>query len=549
MKRYLLLTIALFSTYAVMSQGYATSGLLFDHDIVSASSMASLSQRNYMGTARSMAMGGAFTSLGADMASLGINPAGFGMYQRNEVSITLGLGINKSKNYGATPSTSGNSNVNCSVNNVGGSFQIYEGTGSLLALNFAFGYNKVADYNYAFSFTTPSSTTSVAHTFADLANSNSLGINADNKICDSNGYYDYDMDPYFWTTALAYKGGLINRGASGWITDEIAPGAKFDQRTHLKSEGSAGEFSFALGGNISNIVYFGVSLDVQSISRKQILYYDEFIGYPEGTMPDATAYPYQLRNFELGQAMNINGTGIGAKFGVVVRPIKALRIGLAIHTPSYYSLSYRYNAALTSTAFSAGTNPDGYELSKDGYLYSDFRTPKLEDIGSSRWAFATPTRVLVGLSYTIGKYAIISADYEYDDFAGIRIKSAPIDYGFIDKALRNNFRGIHHIRAGIEAKPVSFLALRVGGGWTSRAIHTDYILPEPIMNSAWSVSAGLGFRISEITSIDIAYQYRNERNSDYYTYFSESNNGINASSLYGLDILRHNIAVTFAFRF
>ena len=549
MRKFIVIVVATLASYGVMAQGGTTLGLIFDRDIISASSMTSLSQRNTTGTARSTGMGGAFTSLGADMASLAYNPAGFGMYQRNEVSMTFGLGITQAKNYGASSPSSGNTTTQFTINNTGGSFQVFEGTGALLALNFAFGYNKVADYNYNIAYTNPSSLSSAADAFADIANNNGLGINSDGKICDANGYYDYYMDPYFWTTALAYKGGLINRGSNGWWPDEIGPDAVMAQRTRLKSRGSAGEFSFALGGNISNILYFGVSLDLQSLSRAQTLYYDENIDYANGATPDPTAYPYQLREFQLGQAMHIDGTGIGAKFGVVVRPTNGLRIGLAVHTPTYYSLAYRYEASLSSAAYSAGSNPDGYDVGRDGYIYAEEFTPGLEDIGDNRWAFITPTRLLAGISYTIGKWAIISADYQYDTFGGMRVKSAPIDYGFINETLRYNLKGVHHARAGIEVKPISMLALRVGGGYTSGILNEGIVLGEPVLNSMWSLSAGIGVRVSKVTSIDLAYQYRKEENSDYYTFYSENSQGVNASGLYGLDLLRHNIALTFAFRF
>ena len=87
----------------------------------------------------------------------------------------------------------------------------------------------------------------------------------------------------------------------------------------------AGEFTFALGININNILYLGASLDIMSITRRQTLYYSEYIAY-EGARPDAAAYPYQLQEFRFGQSMQIDGAGIGAKFGFVLRPTKGLRI-------------------------------------------------------------------------------------------------------------------------------------------------------------------------------------------------------------------------------
>jgi hypothetical protein len=79
------------------------------------------------------------------MASFGVNPAGFGMYQRNEISATLGLGLMEAVNKGATSTSDYNDTTRFSFNNVGASFLVYEDTGTLTAINFAFGYNKTAD--------------------------------------------------------------------------------------------------------------------------------------------------------------------------------------------------------------------------------------------------------------------------------------------------------------------------------------------------------------------------------------------------------------------
>ena len=548
MKRSLsVMAIILASVVAVQAQN--TSGILLNRDIVPASSLLSLSQREAVGTARSMGMGGAFTSLGADMASFGYNPAGFGMYQRDEISASLGLGITNAKNYNAY-NTSDNNSVRFDVNNIGASFKIYEGTGKLVAVNFAFGYNKTADYNYDMSYAGPATVSSLADAFADIANANGLTINSNNKITDPNGYYDYDMNPYFWGAVMGYKAGLINKGANGWYPDEIAPGAQMSQYTNLRSRGSAGEFSFAFGFNINNIVYLGASLDIQSISREQTIYYEEYIGY-EGARPNGTEYPYQLQDFRFAQSMDLNGSGVGAKFGIVVRPVEALRIGFAVHTPTYYSVAYRYSASLSSKALSAGNNPYGWEVI-NGSVYANESTPILQDGGNNRWCFTTPTRLLAGVSYAINRYAIISVDYQYDAYRALKWNYTPVDTGYTNDIFRNNVKGTHTVRAGVEAKPLPWLALRVGGGYRTKLLRDNYdfvAFSEPVADRLWYASAGLGFRLSEVTSIDLAYQYRNTRYSDYYSFYTKLGDTPNASPMYGLDLINHNIAVTFAFRF
>lgn len=551
MRRHIFLLVGgLLLCTSAMAQSNATTGLVFDRDILSAPSINSFAQRDYMGTARSMAMGGAFTSLGADMASLGVNPAGFGMYQHNDISVTFGLGVHRAENSGVLGADNNlNSQTRFSVNNIGASFKVYEGTGDLLAINFAFGYNKVADYNYNLNYHGASGNASIADAFADIANRNGLGINSDNHICDQAGYADYDMNPYYWSTALAYKGRLINRVGNSWYPDEIGANASIDQFSRVKSRGSAGEFSLAVGFNVKNILYIGASLDIQSISRIQTIYYGENISYAEGAAPDPTAMPYQLREFTLAQQMRVSGTGVGAKFGVVVRPVKSLRIGFAVHTPTYYSVSYSYKGAIDSVCNSAGTNPENYNL-VGGKLYASADTPELTDSGSYGWEFTTPTRLLAGISYTISKYAIISADYEYDAFRATRITSAPLNYDFINSDLKYGFRNQHIVRAGIEAKPLPIMALRVGGGYLWRVTNDkDPIFTEPVRNGGWYCSAGLGFRVSRVVSIDVAYQFRHNDYTKYDTYYSENDLGVNSSPIYGLDVDNHNVALTFGFRF
>ena len=549
MKRFLSI-VALTLASAVAVQAQNTTGLILNRDIIPASTLLSLSQRESVGTARSMGMGGAFTSLGADMASFGYNPAGFGMYQRNEISATLGVGIAQAKNYNAYNATDNNA-VRVAINNMGASFKVYEGSGKLTAINFAFGYNKTADFNYDMSYQSPMTVSSLADAFADMANANGLTLNSQNKITDNRGYYDYDMDPYFWGAVMGYKGGLINKGTNGWYPDEIANGAQMTQRTTLQSRGSAGEFSFAFGFNIDNIFYFGASLDIQSIARKQSINYSEQISYEQGAQPDAAAYPYQLTDFRYVQSVNVEGSGIGAKFGVVVRPVEALRIGFAVHTPTYYSMAYRYSASLTSAAISAGDNPYGWEVI-NGNVYAEEFTPVLIDGGDYRWTFTTPTRLLAGISCSIGPYAVLSADYEYSFNRALRWSYTPANTGYTNAVFRNNLMGTHTVRAGIEAKPLPWLSLRAGGGFRTKSIENGYdfvAFSEPVADKLWYASAGLGFRLGKVTSIDLAYQYRNTRYTDYYSFYTKLGDTPNASPLYGLDIINHNVALTFAFRF
>ena len=68
----------------VNAQSYNDLGLLYSRSGIS-------------GTARSVGSASAYGSVGADLGSISINPAGLGLYRSTDISFTPGLFINKNK--------------------------------------------------------------------------------------------------------------------------------------------------------------------------------------------------------------------------------------------------------------------------------------------------------------------------------------------------------------------------------------------------------------------------------------------------------------------
>ena len=65
------------------------------------------SENNYEGTARSVAMGNAFTALGGDLGSISINPAGSAVAGYSQFTITPGLTFSTSSAQGVSPYENG----------------------------------------------------------------------------------------------------------------------------------------------------------------------------------------------------------------------------------------------------------------------------------------------------------------------------------------------------------------------------------------------------------------------------------------------------------
>ena len=125
---------------AAAQNGFRFGGEVMQQALISPEQMARLSQDQHLGTARSMAMGSAFTSLGGDMSTLFINPAGLGMYRTNEFSLTPLVTLSRSEN-GAKEYRSNNSS-RFAMANIGFALNLYEGTGQLISLNMGFAYNR-----------------------------------------------------------------------------------------------------------------------------------------------------------------------------------------------------------------------------------------------------------------------------------------------------------------------------------------------------------------------------------------------------------------------
>ena len=61
----------------------------------SAFDLYSISQPGLKGTARFMAMGGAFGALGGDLSTLNQNPGGIGVYRSSEIGLSFGCDVKK----------------------------------------------------------------------------------------------------------------------------------------------------------------------------------------------------------------------------------------------------------------------------------------------------------------------------------------------------------------------------------------------------------------------------------------------------------------------
>ncbi len=478
-----------------------------------------LSQNDLRGTARFMSMGGAFTALGGDLSSITQNPAGIGVYRRSEIGATLDISPSKFTTNGSEKISENQTKVAC--NNFG-----YVGTvrldGALRTFSWGVSYNRVASFNRVFSAYNNPTATSLSNYIAAYTTTPEADLNFGENY---NPYFDSGAD---WLSILAYNSYLINPVADGSYRGLAQNGTHGDALTQMRESGYVDEYAIDFGGNVSDVVYWGVGIGITDLDYKLSSNYSESMSnaaiMSENGLVNGDA-GFNLENFR-----HINGSGWNFKAGVIVRPINELRLGFAVHTPTWYSLSqdgiaglsYSYN---NPAAPASDNNPlSGYEET-DGSYYN--------------FHLKSPWRMMVGAGAVIGSQAIVSIDYERQAYPDMAIKYQNnwgdfVNDDYVNEDIKNYYQATNIIRIGAEFRPTSRFSVRAGYSYSSSnvrsqaadgdlEIYTSGMNPSYTFNrDTYSISVGAGYRYQAFY-IDAAYVYRN-RKSTYHAYTDWANN-------------------------
>lgn len=530
----------------------------------SVTSAYTISQQELRGTARYMSMAGAFGALGGDLSAITQNPGGIGIYRSNEIGFTLDLDMNSSKSFSMGMSNSDNM-TRFNLNNIGGVFTMKLYNNSVPNINVGFVYNKSASFNRRFKGYIPSLQTSLSNYIAGLCNSYNL-TESDVQYGD---YYDpYASGNVPWLAALGYNSYLTTPEVHGNTTNwygQFGDGTKGMGGFDVNEKGSVDNYNILLGGNINNLLYFGLNFDITSVDyRIQSVWseaLDDAYVYNEnsGRIDNASQADWTLYdNYRL------NGTGFKFNMGFILKPIQELRLGFAFHTPTYYTLNETFYDTHIDYDYRFKNNDQyGSAWTNDGY-------PASNSIN-----FMTPWRVIASAAGVIGSNFIVSFDYEWDSYKSMKYSDADV-YGYYDpwydwdnpwndwgwggpwysktKAGSNSnsdyrssysnpndyanskikqvYRNTNTFRVGAEYRIVPEFSIRAGYSYSESPVTTqvkDGIVDVPgtgvltnytLDNSTSYVTAGLGFKSKGLFA-DLAYVYKHQT-SEYFPYAPDS---------------------------
>ncbi len=419
------------------------------------------------GTARSMGFGGALGSVGGDFSSISVNPAGIGIYRKGEVLFTPNLRFGNTEGRYLN-SVQDDSRTTFNFGNLGIVFTRTErgkryDRAKWKAVSFGIGFNRMADFNRNY-------------TYGGYMKTNGTENNSFSELFVNDAtLYPGDVVTNGTLAFLGYQTYLVNQDSLGFYSlasSEIG----LNQTRSVSERGGISELVFSLGGNYEEKLMIGATLGLPTLRYIRNSYFEEV---------DAGGDNFDgFGSFRYNESLRTTGMGVNLKLGMIYKPADAFRFGVAIHTPTWFSLSDEFNESLTA-------NTENFQ----GIVSEANNTRRFD------YNLTTPWRGIISATAMMGQYGFISADYEYVDYGSVR-------YGFTNEfrdeqsarnaVLKNTFQAASNFRIGIEGRLDNFFA-RGGFGYYGNPYKDNMY-----KNNRMDFSLGFGIR-NERAFIDIAY--------------------------------------------
>ena len=480
-----------------------------------------------LGTARALGCNGSFGAIGADFSAIGINPAGLGLFRKSDFNFTAHGFISK---VGATLQGSAS---NLESSRLSNDFNL-SSIGLVITsnpigsawknVNFSIGINNTGNFEQRFFYegkSLGSITSRFLERSIDPNYDDGRGINADN------------LDGF--EAGLAYETGALYVGKRDqnnvyYTTDLVSfSKALIPKSQYVKAIGNTYDFNIGLAGNYQEKLSIGLTINSPFGSFETTKEYHEF------ETKSGDLYPFKSLTFT--EKLTTEYNGIQAKMGLIFKPINALRIGLAWHTPTYHWFKDFYNNSLN-------------------YQYIDSNKVQSYDAyspdGQFSYRLTTPMRWIGSLGY-VSQYGFINIDVDYFnpskskfDFTTLSNNNNELVAEQLANAdIKKQFKPVLQTRIGAEAV-IKKLRLRAG----VELLNSPYKNAE---NLTVGYSGGFGFRFKRVY-LDFAYKnsFREEGfipfitgNSDF-----DGNGTIDAPmSLVNNRIHEHFIQTTVGFKF
>ena len=504
-----------------------------------------------IGTARYRAMGGAFGAVGGDPSCASDNPAGLAIYRStNLFTITPHLGFTGIESKGTEHVKQSDNNV--AVSNLSAIFSFKNNDDSgLINFNLGIGFNRKMENTskYDMSLDVPANG-SFANYLTNQANDYLNGAMKPGTAFDWDN--SYTTAPFM--SMLAYNTSAITNAPNNPYAvvntqQQFCQNLGFSylpyQRLYTSEKTRLDHYNISAAMNFNDRLYLGVTMAITDFNSTIESEFDEDHGF--NTDYDSDSYLAFDNRFET------KGTGVGFNLGLIWTPIDNWRLGAAVHTPTWGTMteynegSMLYNAELQDGKFSFGD----WESYYDSWKY-DFATP---------WEYQFSTAVILGTQ------GLISLEYDLRDFSTMEY-SYNRDFGLDNMYFKQSNAAIskyldkqHTIKVGGEYRVNRQLSLRAGYAYVTSPCTEQmeqgqvdvrdqnicyYSTTKPnfqTLGAQYYVSAGAGWR-AQHWYFDLSYVYQH---SDQHAAAFPGDFG--HSKLVDLDLQKQSWDLTLGYRF
>lgn len=454
---------------------------------------------NPISSGRALSVGGTNVALGGSFTNASTNPAGINPF--SEISISGGFsniqGTETLNNFNNLPLTSNATQLNLNQVGLTGGW-----SGSHLSPwkrhTLSVGMNLLSDFNNL-SKVTGTYTGSICNRFLSQLNSGTLSD--EHKML-------------FLETGALYKVG------NNYTNDFVAyPSAAIRHEQTTQETGNQSEYVVTYQTNYENKLLLGISLCLPIID-----YHYQF-DYSETDDKNGIRFFDKLNYI---QKYQVTGTGSSVKLGAIYRPISAIRIGFAYHTPVWYHLGSNEQTQMTYT--------------ENGQTYTS-QYPDNFTQDTFKYDLQTPSRVMGGIALFWREHAL-SVDAEWTDpsksFYTFDTQNAT-SQSALNQRIQTTYQSQFKLRAGLQIN-LNKLYLRGGVSAQSSVYKGDSEL-------YWHYSAGLAWRTSDGWLLEAGWlQQMKPVVGQYEPIWRATGNysatRVDYTSLYGIGVLTMGIPLT-----
>lgn len=452
------------------------------------------------GTARHQAIGGAMGSLGGEITSIYVNPAGLGMYKTSEIVLTPGLSLLNTKgSFRGTDAKADRLNkfnfgTTGFVIGFGDEYSRWNSKAFSIAVNRTANFNNnyfYRGFNDYSSFTEP-----LANEFFNYY-SNQKNMNPGLSDADiiENALDGNDVSLLTKMSLYTYLVDVDSSNGNKNIISRAEQAGITEQMNNIQTKGGITEIAIGFATNMDDKLYFGASVGIP------ILNYERTSTFTETDASDNNDNDFRFSS--VTETYTQKGAGFNLKLGLIFKPAEQVRIGFAVHSPTLYGLKERTSFKMVTDVenlFGAGNGLDSIE-SRSFFGSQD---PEF------KYDLVSPWRFLLSGSYVIREVSdvtmqrgFISADIEYVTHGSSRFSSSE-DYDDdeyyegVNEAVKTAYKGAFNFRLGGEIKFNTIMG-RLGFAYYGKP-YDDKELKAHKM----TVSGGLGYRNKGVF-VDLTY--------------------------------------------